>query len=100
PIAAWSSTREREASFPSIQRFVIMPLFLFGGAFYPIGQLPGWLQPVAKATPLWHGVELSRGSVHRTLGLGESAAHVAVLLAYAAVGWMICRRTYARRLAQ
>lgn len=100
PIAAWSSTREREASFPSIQRFVIMPLFLFGGAFYPISQLPDWLQPVAKATPLWHGVELCRAAVHGDLELGAAAVHVAVLLAFAAVGWVVCRQTYARRLAK
>ncbi len=29
---------------PPIQRFVIIPMFLFAGAFYPISQLPGWLQ--------------------------------------------------------
>ena len=30
------------------------PLFLFSGTFFPISQLPGWLQPVAWVTPLWH----------------------------------------------
>ena len=48
PITAWSSTRERsDQSFPAIMRFGIVPMFLFAGAFYPIDQLPGWLQPVA-----------------------------------------------------
>ena len=37
-----------------------MPLFLFSGTFFPISQLPDWLQPVAWVTPLWHGVELCR----------------------------------------
>ena len=40
----------------------VTPMFLFGGAFFPIDQLPDWLEPVAKVTPLWHGVELCRGS--------------------------------------
>lgn len=41
-------------------RFVIIPMFLFSGAFFPISQLPEWLQPVAFATPMFHGVELAR----------------------------------------
>ena len=40
PVAVWTSTREREISFPAIMRFGLIPLFLFGGAFFPIDQLP------------------------------------------------------------
>jgi lipooligosaccharide transport system permease protein len=100
PITAWSSTRTREQSFPAIQRFIIVPLFLFGGAFYPVGQLPGWLQPVARVTPLWHGVELCRGAVVGRLGVAAACVHVAVLLAFTLAGWVVCVRTYERRLAE
>jgi lipooligosaccharide transport system permease protein len=41
-------------------RFVIIPMFLFSGAFFPVSQLPNWLQPVAFVTPMFHGVELAR----------------------------------------
>lgn len=41
-------------------RFGVMPLFLFSGTFFPIDQLPGFLQVVAMATPLYQGVELTR----------------------------------------
>ena len=100
PLTAWSSTREREGSFPAIQRFVIIPLFLFGGAFYPIDQLPGWMQPIAKATPLWHGVELCRDAILHRLALADTMVHVGVLVAFVVVGLAVCRVTYARRLAQ
>lgn len=100
PIMAWSSSREdSEQSFPAIMRFGIVPMFLFAGAFYPITELPGWLQAVAQVTPLYHGVELCRGAVLHTLGLGEAVIHVAVLVAFAAVGIALTRRTFARRLA-
>jgi lipooligosaccharide transport system permease protein len=99
PITAWSATRENDNSFPSIQRFVIMPLFLFGGAFYPIDQLPDAMQPVAKLTPLWHGVELCRGSVHGRLELGAALVHIAYLAALAAAGWLSARRSFTKRLA-
>lgn len=101
PLTAWSSSRtSSDQSFPAIMRFVIVPMFLFAGAFYPIDQLPGWLRPVAQVTPLWHGVELCRGAVLGTLGVGAAAVHVAVLLAFAAGGWVFCRRNFRTRLAQ
>ncbi len=98
PLTAWSATRDREDSFPAIMRFGITPLFLFGGAFYPIDQLPDWMEPIAKLTPLWHGVELCRGAVHSTLGFVDAVVHVAVLLGFAAVGWFFSRRAFAGKL--
>lgn len=98
PLTAWTATREQEHSFPTIQRFVITPLFLFAGAFYPIEQLPEWLQVVAKTTPIWHGVELCRASVNGQLELGSTLAHVAYLCLFAVVGWSLARRTFTTRL--
>jgi lipooligosaccharide transport system permease protein len=100
PITAWASTRDREGSFPTIMRFGIMPLFLFGGAFYPTSELPGWMEAISKFTPLWHGVELCRGAVHETLSLTAALGHIAYLMAFAVMGWMLSRITFARRLAR
>ncbi len=98
PIAAWTSTRESDISFPMIMRFGIVPTFLFAGAFYPIQQLPDWIEPVAWATPLFHGVELCRGVVLGTLGAGELVLHVGALVVFAGGGYLLCRRTFAKRL--
>ena len=85
PLTAWSASRNAEdTSFPAIMRFGIMPMFLFAGAFFPIGQLPGWLQVAATVTPLYHGVELARGAVLGTLTASSAAGHIAVLVAFAA----------------
>jgi lipooligosaccharide transport system permease protein len=99
-ITAWTATREQDFSFPNINRFVITPLFLFGGAFYPISQLPDWLQWVAKATPLWHGVELTRGAVNERLELGSTLVHVGYLLLFVLVGWLSAQRTFRQRLGR
>jgi lipooligosaccharide transport system permease protein len=98
PIALWTSTRDREISFPAILRFGLIPMFLFAGAFFPIEQLPAWSRPFAYLTPLYHGVELCRGAVLGTLGIGPAAGHLAVLVAIAAAGWAGCRVTFTRRL--
>ncbi len=75
---AFSAKRELDAGFAAMQRFVIIPLFLFGGAFYPISQLPGWTQAIIKIVPLWHGVELARSFTLGQVDASDTAWHVAV----------------------
>lgn len=99
-ITAWTATREQDFSFPNINRFVVTPLFLFGGAFYPISQLPSWLQWIAKATPLWHGVELARDAVNQRMEWRATAVHLAYLSLFVVVGWLSARRTFAKRLGK
>jgi lipooligosaccharide transport system permease protein len=100
PIAAFSATRPVGSSgaFAALTRFVITPLFLFGGVFYPVTQLPAWLRPVAYVTPLYHGVALCRGLTLHTLGAADAVVHVAVLVVYVAAGLAICMVAFRRRL--
>jgi lipooligosaccharide transport system permease protein len=99
PVAAWGVVLQKESSFNYLFRFGMMPLMLFSGTFFPLSQLPGWLRPVAYATPLWHGVALCRGLSLGT-GVGPLAAlgHVGYLVALAAIGMWAAPRTYRRRL--
>jgi lipooligosaccharide transport system permease protein len=98
PIEAWSVTRTRDTSFAMIYRFGMIPLFLFSGTFFPVTQLPGWLQPVAYITPLWHGVALCRALSLGTATLGGAVVHVAYLAAFATAGVLAGNRAYRRRL--
>ena len=100
PIAAWAVTVKIESSFTYIFRFVMMPLMLFSGTFFPISQLPAGLRLLAYVTPLWQGVALCRA-----FSLGTAASdpvamlgHVAYLAVLAAVGTWAGARTYRRRL--
>ena len=97
-LMGWAVTRTRDTSFSVLMRFLMLPLFLFSGTFFPITQLPGWLQPVAYVTPLWHGVELCRTLSLGTTDLGGAAVHAGYLLAFAAAGCVFAARTYRRRL--
>jgi lipooligosaccharide transport system permease protein len=98
PLAAWAAHTQTEVSFVAIFRFVILPMFLFSGTFFPISSLPAPLEVLAWFTPLWHGVTLCRD-----LTLGDVSprdlAHVAYLLAFIAVGLVAARYTYTRRLS-
>ena len=95
-ISAWTLTQKDGRSLSTLFRFLIVPLFLFSGTFFPISQLPDWLEPVAYATPLFHGVELVRKFA--LPGVDESIitsipgwVHFGYLLVMAAVGmyWSI-----------
>jgi len=79
------TVRLKEMSgLPMFFRFVVLPMFLFSGAFFPISQLPNWLQPVALATPVYHGVELARAIV-----VGTSPAVAWWVSVLYLVGWII-----------
>jgi len=98
PMAAFSATLEKDTAFSTVYRFVVIPLFLFSGTFFPISQLPHALQYLAYATPLFHGVALCRDL---TLGQGHpwvDLGHAAYLAAWVGVGYLCARRTFAKRL--
>jgi lipooligosaccharide transport system permease protein len=98
PIAAFAAAQQNDTGFTTIYRFGLIPLFLFSGTFFPIALLPGWLQPIAQATPLYHGVELCRGLVLGHVGPLAAAAHVGYLVGLVAIGLVLAMGTFRRRL--
>jgi lipooligosaccharide transport system permease protein len=97
PIAAWAAHTQSEASFVAIFRFIILPMFLFSGTFFPITSLPTVLEFVAWLTPLWHGVTLCRDLTLGTTSV-DDLLHVLYLLGVVTAGLFAARFTYRRRL--
>lgn len=98
PVMTYTANLEKETGLASLFRFGIVPLFLFSGTFFPIEQLPDWMEPLAWLTPLWHGVELTRWAA---LGLDTTASptlHIGVLVAVIAVFSVTSTRVMRRRL--
>jgi len=95
---AFASTLETDSGFALVFRFAVMPMFLFSGTFFPVSQLPGWLEPVAVVTPLWHGVELCRDLALGTPELLPALGHVAYLGLWIAAGSLWALRNFTRRL--
>ena len=98
-IAAFTSTLENDQALPALFRFGLVPLFLFSGTFFPVERLPDWLEPLAWATPLWHGVELCRDLAAARLDLLADAVHVLYLVALGTAGTVLTVRSCRRRLA-
>lgn len=99
PVSAWAATLEDDRALSSFFRFLVMPLFLFSGTFYPVDQLPGIVQPIIFLSPLWHGIELARGAA----AVPESPhfpwwIHATALAALFLVGLILANRNFWKRL--
>ncbi len=99
-LMAYTATlTEDTGQLAMLMRFVILPMTLFSGTFFPLSQLPIFLQWLGWLSPLWHGVELSRvlsyGAVEP---LWLSVVHVAYPACLLAVGWWLAVRFAKRRL--
>ncbi|HET8945106.1 MAG TPA: ABC transporter permease [Dehalococcoidia bacterium] len=77
----------------------ITPQFWLAGAFFPLDELPGWVNVLAWFTPAFHVVELYRGL---TTGHPEwiDLAHVAWILAVSAVFYALAIVLMRRRLVK
>ena len=97
-LIAFTATQKNDVGFSAIFRFVINPLFLFSGTFFPLTQLPDFARAIAWATPLFHGVELIRGAILNQLD-ATAVLHIAYLLAMLGIGAYLAERFLTRRMA-
>lgn len=98
PMLAYSATIDSPNLMAVAFRFGVLPMMLFSGVFFPVSQLPVGLQPLAFASPLWHGAELCRAA-----GLGEPTtwpvvAHLGYLALWVTVGFFLARARFRKRL--
>jgi lipooligosaccharide transport system permease protein len=99
-VAAFAATQRSDNGFSVIFRFLVTPLFLFSGTFFPIEQLPAFLQPVALATPTYHGVALVRDLTLGTVEPVEAIGHLTILAAVVVAGVAACSITFRRALVK
>jgi lipooligosaccharide transport system permease protein len=74
--------------FSYYMTLVMTPMMMISGVFFPADQLPAPLLALAKALPLYHGVQIVRPLVAGALP-PDLALHVMVLVGYAAVGYAL-----------
>lgn len=98
PLMAFTAVAKNENRLSSIFRFAIIPMFLFSGTFFPVAQLPGWLQPIAYFTPLWHGVDLVRSIALEVSSDTAAVVHVAYLALWSVAGWWAANHTFRKML--
>ena len=99
-VTAWVATQRNDRGQLSfVERFVITPLTLFSGTYFPLETLHPGLHWVGWISPLWHTAELGRLATYGSeQALWLTAVHVAYPVLLIAVGWMLAVRTFRKRL--
>lgn len=102
PMMAYAATLEDEGfQFAFVQRFIVNPMFLFAGTFYPLESMPVYLQWVGWISPMWHGTQLARIATYGMPNpLWLTLLHVAFLVGTAVTGLLLAFRVFARRLTR
>lgn len=100
PLQAYAATVKDEGfQFAFVQRFVVMPMFLFAGTFFPLSVMPVYLQWIGWISPVWHGTQLARvASYGAEVAPWLMAVHVVFLVACVVGGLLVGVRVYRRRL--
>ena len=87
--------------FVILGRFIMMPLFLFSGTFFPLTSMPFFLQWIGWISPLWHATELGR---YLTYGHSISSTmmwiHFLLLATMLVVGLYLSARIFTKRLTK
>lgn len=97
-VFGFSARLHSDEGFGLLFRLGVFPLFLFSGAFFPVGNLGDVGAWIARCTPLWHGVNLSRMLTLDRVTWWVAGVNVVVLVVLTALGWRWAVTGLERRL--
>ncbi|WP_306232565.1 ABC transporter permease [Agrococcus beijingensis] len=99
-VMSWVATQtEDRGQLSFIERFVVVPLTLFSGTYFPLETLPALLQWIGWISPLWHAAELGRAALYGApLPPFMLLVHVGFLVLLALVTCLLSIRTFRKRL--
>lgn len=99
-IASRMATME---GFQVVLNFLVLPLWLLSGAFFPLRGLPLWMAALARIDPLTYAVDAFRGMVYagtplaRILVIHPYRLNLAVILLFLAVMFSAALATFRSR---
>ena len=98
-LATASKVVDDDGFFAIVGRFVIAPMMLFSGTYFPINTLPIYLQPIGWISPVWHATNLGRVlSYGLPIEPWLFAIHIGYLASMFIGGSLIATRLFAKRL--
>ena len=98
-LALAAKIENEEFFFTIVGRFIMIPMFLFSGTFYPLSKMPIFLQFFGWISPLWHATEIGRYLTYDYPLSGLTLAmHFSVLAAMVIFGLTASFKIFANRL--
>jgi lipooligosaccharide transport system permease protein len=100
-LAFSASIKDDDGVFALVGRFIITPMFMFSGTFYPITSMPIYLQWIGWISPQWHATNLGRAlSYGSPVETWLIVIHWSLMLVLAAIGITWANRVFESRLAK
>ena len=88
-----SRARTMEAA-SGLLNLVMLPMWILSGIFFSASRFPAAIQPLVRALPLTAANDALRGNMLQGMSLGQLAAPVAILLAWAAAAFAVSLRIF------
>ena len=80
-----ASFMRSQQGFQTMMQMIIFPLIFLAGVFFPVNQVPVWMEVISKANPLTYGVDAIRqvflGAEASAMGLGVTIGSHTVTMA-------------------
>ncbi|MBD1372309.1 ABC transporter permease [Hazenella sp. IB182357] len=90
-VASLARTPETAAPIAGLISF---PMIFVGGIFFPIRDLPGFLNYVVQVIPIGHLTEAIRGVMNEGIGIADFVLPTSILLAWTVVSFTIASLTF------
>jgi lipooligosaccharide transport system permease protein len=92
--------KDDDGFFAVFGRFVVTPMFMFSGTYFPLATLPLYLQWIGWISPVWHATDLGRAlSYGADVPLWLLVGHVVVPLGLGLFGMFTAYPQFEKRLS-
>ena len=88
-----SRARTMEA-VSGLMNLVMLPMWILSGIFFSATRFPAAIQPLVRALPLTAAIDALRVNMLQGISMGQLAAPVAILLAWAAAAFAVSLRIF------
>lgn len=82
----------------TLMNFFRFPLLFISGVFMPLEHLPGWMMPVALASPLTHVVELLKWAIAGEGYFSTPAIPLVTTGVFLVGSWIAAEKVFAKRM--
>ncbi len=93
--------KDDDGFFAIVGRFILTPMFMFSGTYFPLTALPIWLQWIGWISPVWHATDLGRAlSYGHKIEPWLLVVHVVYLAVLGVIGMLTAYPQFKKRLAE
>ena len=74
--------------------FIVMPMWIVSGVFFPAQRFPDWIQPAIKLLPLSASIDALRANMLEGAGAAQILPEIAILAGWTAICFIVALRIF------